>query len=270
MHRVLSTIILIHTLTAFIGEPLSAFTAESPPHIPNGMVLTPYTTLRAADGELIISIGKQQRPVVPFQWRFMGAGIIEYVTVEQGIQYQFTVQQQDLLISGSSEPMRAGVLSVTAANITKNEQTAAVWMEWRHEPKRSLFGTHGFLLESDREAKTPTIPYSSPWDAKWTWFFYGNAFMRDDRMIYYLLPQENWKEESWVRRPMPIYKDLTHQSPLGTKLYTLQLSTSLEAGLEIWIPFYPLPLDRLNDFANVIHPGESRPADPQEPQRKTQ
>lgn len=238
------------------------------PQIPNGMILTPESAFRAAEGELLTSIGSQKSRVTPFQWQTLPNGVVRYTTQDQGIQYVFEVLQADIKRSAEPTAARAGLLSVTASNSLQDEQTAVLWIEWRNESKPAANGMQGLLLDSSRQ--NPTVPYIRSWNSKWPWLFYKNALLRDRWIVYYVPDQAGWEEEHWIRKNEGQFHDLAPDSIVGVRRYAATLAGSKKVSLQIWVPFIPISFNEFPALSSSTLLGESTPVGLPESQRKTQ
>jgi hypothetical protein len=248
--------IILCTSTLFLPAARSPWAADaSPSQIPNGMLLTPASTLQAAEGELRVLVGQQESPLTPDLWQSLTAGEVQFATVERGVQYQFHARQILPAIPSLATEVRVGVLSVTAANPTQKPQTAAVLIHWRQEIGTGPASPPGFLLSTDPSQLLRRLPYERTWNPAWSWFFYRNALLRDRVILYYAPPAPGWEQRNRLREHRLPYRELLPSSVIGGSQFTAQIEPGQQAGLNVYVPFLPVDIDHYQEFVSIIRPG---------------
>ncbi|MGI6458141.1 MAG: hypothetical protein ACOX5R_21335 [bacterium] len=238
--------------------------------IPNGILLTLHSTLQAAEGELITTVGLDGKTVTPYLWQQRKAGEIYFVTHESGIHYQFLAQQKVFDFEPIATDIRVGVLSVTATNITQNVQQAAVFSMWRTDSQVQDIN-QGLLLDPNPALQVARVPYEKIWNPRWNWFFHEQGFMRDQLIMYFSVSDGTWDRQNWVRQQDVVpYQDLQAHSLIGFRRFSTKLDSGKLAALQFYIPYLPVEFEHYQDFAQLIHPVESKPSDQQAPQKRTQ
>lgn len=206
-------------------------------------LLTPQSTLRAAEGELLTFIGTQPVPFTPLVWTISAPGVVEYSKDLEGCRYQVRVSQKSIGQATDTQPI--GLLEVTAKNPSSAEITASFWTAWRHTPLGDADPeqTQGISLQISPATATEPVPPRTRWDPAWVWYFDHLAFKRQDRTLYYVVKPEVWGDEKWVRRPDTLYSPFTPESILGYRRFSVVLPPKGEASLQVYIPFRPSRLD---------------------------
>ncbi len=210
--------------------------------IPDGVVLTPESTLRAAEGELVLSLGIPPRFLIPLVWHNTVAGEIEFVTRENGCTYRFSVSSISSPQLPEANPI--GILSVTVENTANGENQAVVWTSWRYALKKKE-SFQGIVFNNQPSVSPQFVPYAETWDFSWSLFFENRAFIRDQSIVYMTSEAEQWEKEIWARRISFPYKDMNQTEPMGYQQFTVTLAKGGKASFRVFVPFRPVSRDLL-------------------------
>lgn len=216
-----------------------AFGAEnSVRKIPNSLYLTPETTLRAAQGELLLFLDDPMRKVQPFVWQTTASGEIAFTTAEQGCRFTLIAKQQNSETIG-----KYAILSVTAENLISSNVKVTFWIAWR--PSRAIQfspgSPFGISLENELHTKSPWIPDPFIWNDKAAWYFQDRSFFEDGNLIYQTMTSDAWERDIWVRRIDLPYQDMQPGGVIGFTRYQIQLPSGEKASFEVYVPFTPQP-----------------------------
>ncbi|MBI1389682.1 MAG: hypothetical protein GC154_14690 [bacterium] len=204
----------------------------------SAIVLTPTGTIRVAEGELHLFVG-DRAAVQPQFYRPAPSGAVEYSVTGGEYQYRVSVAQIEIDAPGGS--FSAAVIGVTAAEIAATQKPAVVWCAWRP----SLAGGAPFegVVIASPGVETAVSEAKPPWNPAWTWFFDGEAFAREEGVVYYVTGAVDWEQQTWVRLPDLPYPELTPESNLGYIRFAQKPKPRQTASFRLVVPVKPLPVE---------------------------
>ena len=205
------------------------------------VILTSESSLRGAEGDLLLYLDETLQPVAPWFWRPLSSDVVEFATQDQACRYDWRIAAQN--IGTASQPVAGAIAACTVTNISRREVQPLLWCAWRHTPPEPEFHqTQGILLSAAPSAKILPTEAPDPWNEKWTWYFQDSALIRQDKKVYWIRRSEEWSLDHWIRRPLYPYTRLERTTPLGFTSFTTKLRPNQTASFEIVMPYLPLPL----------------------------
>ncbi len=233
----------------FLGSFLEAGEAEKT----GDLLLTPHATLRSMDGEIHIRIGNPPMPLTLPAWRAAAGGVITSSTREKGCEYEFRFYQVEEV---SNPVAKAGVIEVTAVNLTSGKVKSYLWVSWKTTPgDPTPSGLQGVLLSSKPPASGAILSSTPVWHPAATWYFLDAMFIRGRQIVYRVDHSPGWDRFSQVRQAELPYRDLTPDSLFGHTRLVRELQPEESASIRILVPFHPWPLEQRADIEALIHPG---------------
>ncbi len=250
--------IVICIIIGLVPRPYSQETPSTPTPpqprlISSGMVVTPDTALRGAEGELLIFIGDPPRSLTPFMLRSAAKGTIACSTRETNCRYDFQFSQT--IIDKATDELKVGVLDITAINPSSAKTDAAVWASWRFDSD-IIHKSYGFALDAKDHPEETAIRYEAVWNPASTWCFTDRGFVCNEKFLYYISKSLGWDKQTWVRRILKPYKDLNSNSIVGVSYFKISLDPKAQAAIQLLVPYKPLPVTQEKRFAVFIPPAE--------------
>ncbi|RJP18211.1 MAG: hypothetical protein C4527_29345 [Candidatus Omnitrophota bacterium] len=252
-HAFVFTTVLSLLAISLIQSPSQTAAAEKPDRkIIDGVILTPHSTVRGAEGELNVHIGDPPRTIRPLVWENPEAGIIQFATTENNCSFQFRVSQVE--IRDLSATSKAGILSVTAMNTGNAEAAAVIWTAWTNtaDGMESPKAFHGVRLETPVNSALRMIPYQSQWNVANALYFKNRAFFRDRSMLYFSSAPSDWDTETWARRVSIPYHEFTPSESIGFQRNSITLARGKTAWLRVYVPFDPVPASSFESFETIV------------------
>jgi hypothetical protein len=218
---------------------------------PSAVEVTPEGYLYTGFGELEFFVGPEQTPVSARvrTWEEGYLPVLSYTVEHLGITYRFTMFSAEL---GTGEPQAQVVnfVRITMANAGTTPRTAFLTTAVRYQGEQTTEAAVG-----DNRFRRPTVAsgvgqFQQPGEAfskQWTYRRDGNAFLRDDRVLY-LFPQQppprlSLTLRSHYNRIQPLTPeklDIQPTTPTSAAAYTIPLAPGESHTLDLKMPLIPM------------------------------
>lgn len=222
------------------------------------MVVASNAAFRAAEGELVVSIGDPPLNIIPFTWHSPAPGVIACATDAKKCRFDLAYRQNT--IRDATATCKVGILDVTVVNRGNAKVPISVWISWRHVysyPQNPL----GFSLGNEGEYSLEPVEDDKKWNPMQTWYFLEEGFIRENEIVYWVSLSNGWERKTWARLPETPYHDLTDRDPLGFIRFQREMEPKGVAVIQILVPHRPLPiaqrtvLTRFIQFPLIPHGG---------------
>lgn len=219
--------------------------------VSTNMAVASNSAFRAAEGELLVTLGEPPQNLTPFAWHSPAPGIIACGTEIKKCRYDLVYRQ---IVSGeAASACKVGILEVTVANQGTVKNPVVVWISWRHAysyPRVPL----GFDLGGVSNYPIEPIVDDKKWNPASIWYFLEGGFVRDSDIIYWVSLDNGWEKKTWVRLPENPYRDLTDRSLLGYTRFQRDLEPKGAASIQVLAPYRPLPLAQRGALGALLNP----------------
>jgi hypothetical protein len=219
--------------------------------VSTNMATASNSAFRAAEGELLVTLGEPPQNLTPFAWHSSAPGIIACGTEVKKCRFDLTYRQ--VAAGEAASACKVGILDVTVTNQGTVKTPVVVWISWRHAYSNPQIPV-GFDLGGEKDYSIEPIVDDKKWNPTSIWYFLEGGFIRDTDIIYWVSLDNGWEKKTWARLPENPYRDLSDMSSLGYTRFQRDLEPKGATSIQVLVPYRPLPLAQRNSLGALLIP----------------